>query len=175
MKTKKEYKYFSIFQHKKEEEYLSMMHRSGWRFIKVTGLGVYHFEAVEGEDYVYQLDYNPKAKDEKAEYIRMFDDCGWEYVQEYAGYSYFRKPKSMMNGDEEIFNDDESRMAMMSRVYKGRVMPLAGILCGCLVPQFILSVINERYGLSVFIGSIIAVYIILFAACAISHHRMKHK
>lgn len=40
---------------------------------------------------VYQLDYNKEGLEHKDEYLKMFDDCGWEYLQEYAGYSYFRK------------------------------------------------------------------------------------
>lgn len=26
----------------------------------------------------------------------MFTDCGWEYLQDFVGYSYFRKPKAAM-------------------------------------------------------------------------------
>ena len=33
--TKKEFKWFTITQYKQEEEYLSSMHRKGWRFTKV--------------------------------------------------------------------------------------------------------------------------------------------
>ena len=44
MKTKKEFRYFTIFNHEKEEEYLRKQHQHGWKFIRVTGLGMYHFE-----------------------------------------------------------------------------------------------------------------------------------
>ena len=67
MKTKKQFKYFSIFNHEKEQEYLSEMHRKGWKFVEVTGFCVYHFEECEPEEVVYQLDYNQegiKNKDE---------------------------------------------------------------------------------------------------------------
>lgn len=55
---KKEMKWFTIMEHEKEQEYLQEMHRHGWKFLLVTGLGVYHFEECEPEDVVYQLDYN---------------------------------------------------------------------------------------------------------------------
>ena len=46
-----------------------------------------------------------------------------------AGYSYFRKPVSEMNGtDESIFCDEDSRIDMMKRVWKGKVLPLLAIL-----------------------------------------------
>ena len=47
--------------------------------------GLYHFEKCEPEDVTYQLDYNPEGIAHKAEYIQMFLDCGWEYMQDFAG------------------------------------------------------------------------------------------
>ena len=44
MGMKKEWKYFTIFNHEKEEEYLRDQHRAGWKFVKVTGIGFYYFE-----------------------------------------------------------------------------------------------------------------------------------
>ena len=32
---KKEWKWFSVFNHEKEQEYLSEQHRNGWKFKKV--------------------------------------------------------------------------------------------------------------------------------------------
>ena len=43
METKKEWKYFSIFHHEKEEEYLRDQHKAGWKFVRVTGFGVLSF------------------------------------------------------------------------------------------------------------------------------------
>ena len=44
METKKEFRFFTIFQYEQEQEYLSRRHQEGWKFVKVTGLGTYHFE-----------------------------------------------------------------------------------------------------------------------------------
>ena len=129
MEMKKEWKYFTIFNHEKEEEYLRDRHRVGWKFVKVTSIGFYHFEKCHPEDVVYQLDYNKDGLKNKQDYIQMFEDCGWEYIQDYVTYSYFRKPVSVMNGNEEIFCDETSRLAMMERVYQGRLLPLLIIFC----------------------------------------------
>ena len=67
------------------------MNKLGWRFVEVKGLGMYYFEKCDPQDVVYQLDYNKDGLTHKDEYVRMFNDCGWEYIQDYAGYSYFRK------------------------------------------------------------------------------------
>lgn len=175
METKKEFRWFSIVQHIQEQDYLREQHKNGWKFVKVTGLGVYHFEKCEPEDVVYQLDYNQEGSAHKDEYLQMFADCGWEYIQEYVGYSYFRKSANAMNGDEEIFCDDESRLAMMERVYKGRLLPLLVLFFACLMPQFIINLTGGRYLVATFMGGILAVYVAVFAIFAVQYYRFKNK
>ena len=114
---KKELRIFTIADWKKEEQYLQKRHREGWKFIKAGLPGIYHFEKCRPEEVVYQLDYNQDGLEHKDEYLQMFQDCGWEYIQDFGGYSYFRKPVSQMHGEEEIFCDDESRLDMMRRVF----------------------------------------------------------
>ena len=175
MNIKKEFRYFSIFNHEKEEKYLQEQHRNGWKFLKVTGLGMYHFEKARSEDVIYQLDYNQESSVHKEEYIKMFADCGWEYIQEYAGYSYFRKSVKEMDMEEEIFCDEESRLAMLERVYKGRLLPMLVIFSACLLPQFILNFVNERYFLAAVFGGILIIYILLFSYSALHYYRKKNK
>lgn len=176
MRTKKEFKYFSIFNYEKEQDYLRERHKEGWRFIKVTGFGVYHFEECEPQDVVYQLDYNQEGLSHRAEYIQMFRDCGWEYIQDYAGYSYFKKPASEMKGEEEIFCDDASRAAMMGRVFKGRLSPLVVLFTLCLLPQFILNLVSfHNYGVAIFIGLVMGLYLGCFAMFGIKYARYRDK
>lgn len=138
METKKVFKYFTIYNYEKEQDYLREMHKSGWKFIKVTGLGTYTFEKCEPEDVVYQLDYNQEGIKNKDEYLQMFADCGWEYLMVFAGYSYFRKPANMMSGDEEIFCDKESRLEMMRRVIKDRTKVLAFLFIITTISQLLM-------------------------------------
>ena len=173
METKKELKFFSVAKHKEEEQYLRQQHQAGWKFIKVSGLGVYHFEKCQPEDVIYQLDYNQEGSANKAEYIKMFSDCGWEYMQEYFGFSYFRKPAVEMNGEEEIFSDDNSRLDMMVRVYKGRVLPLLAIFFAVLLPQFVSNLINGNYGIAIILGVVIILYIVVLSYFGIRYHKMK--
>ena len=164
------YRYFTICQWKQEQEFLRQQHKNGWKFTKVNGFGFYHFERCEPEDVVYQLDYNPEGISNKAEYVQIFRDCGWEYLQDYVGYSYFRKTASEMDDDEEIFCDDSSRLDFMKRVLKGRVTPLIIIFFGIIVPQiFFQSHIGNLYG-KLFSGLFVAIgifYLLLFLAFAI--------
>ena len=91
-----------------EQEYLRKQHQAGWRFDRVAFPGIYTFVKCEPEDVVYQLDYNQDRKKDMAGYVQMYRDCGWEYLCDFMDYSYFRKPVSVMQSEEEIFNDDAS-------------------------------------------------------------------
>lgn len=175
MTTKKEFRWFTIFEYEKEQVYLRQQHQNGWKLVRVTGLGMYHFEQCTPEDVVYQLDYNQEGSANRAQYTQMFADCGWEYILEFVGYSYFRKPAAEMDGEEEIFCDDSSKLAMMERVYKGRLTPLLVLFFACLLPQFLLSLSNGRYLLATFIGGILALYVIVFVHFAVQYHRFKYK
>jgi len=175
MQTKKEFRFFTIFQYEQEQEYLRRRHQQGWKFVKVTGVGVYHFEKCVPEDVVYQLDYNKDATESREEYLTMFADCGWEFLQMYAGYSYFRKPASQMAGEEAIFSDGASHLAMMERVLRGRMLPLFVIFSACLMPQFILNISNGRYVVASFLGGILLLYVFVFAGCGIYYMKLKRK
>lgn len=170
--TKTEFRFFTIPQWKEEENYLRKKHNSGWAFTKVSFPGFYHFERCQPEDVVYQLDYNPDGIAQRSNYVKMFQDCGWEYLQDFVGYSYFRKKSSEMNGKEEIFCDDFSRLEMIKKVFKGRVIPLIIIFFGIIIPQIFLqsnlngSISNTLTSLFVVLG---VIYLVLFLQFGIQY------
>ena len=112
---------------------------------------------------MYQLDF-PGELSNKTEYLQMFFDCGWEYIQDMMGYSYFRKPAARMSENETgIFCDHESRMAMWDRVFKGRVRLLIFMFVCIIIPQLIIQSHNPVTGdffTGVFVG-LALVYIVL--------------
>lgn len=173
MQTKKQRKFFTIFQYEQEQDYLRQMHRAGWKLTQVTGLCMYHFEKCQPQDVIYQLDYNRDGLAHREEYLQMFADCGWQYIQDYMGYSYFRKPAGEAGMAEEIFCDEESRFQMMQRVMKGRMTPLLAIFFCVLLPQLISNLINRHYVIAAFMGLMLVLYLALFAACAIQYLRYK--
>lgn len=138
-KIKRTLKWFDISMDEKEAEYLREMHKNGWKFVKFTIPLFYKFKKYEPEDVVYQLDYNKEACENKAEYIQMFADCGWEYIGEVMGYNYFRKPVKQMNGEEHISSDETSKFEMIERAYKGRMIPLLAIFLCVICPQMVIQ------------------------------------
>ena len=174
METKKQFRIFTIFEYEKEQDYLREMNKSGWKFVRLCGFGMYYFEKCTPEDVVYQLDYNAEGLNNKEEYLKMFTDCGWEYLQDYAGYSYFRKPVSENGEAEEIFCDEESRMQMMERVIKGRMLPLLILFLGILLPQFITNIFTyQNFYIAALLGVMIILYAVIFATCAIKYIQYK--
>lgn len=168
--TKTELRFFTIPEWKKEESYLREQHKNGWEFVSVHSVCLYHFKKCEPRDVVYQLDYNPESVTQKEEYVQMFRDCGWEYLQNYVGYSYFRKPASEMNGTEEIFCDDASRLDMMKQVFKHRMTPLLCIFFLIIIPQiFVQSQIDttENHLLLATFCILFVLYLALFFRFAI--------
>lgn len=179
MKDRKtEVKWFSVPEWKEEEEYLRSMHKSGWKFTDITFPCFYHFEKCEPEDVIYQLDYDQEARKQKAEYVQMFEDCGWEYLLDFVGYSYFRKPVSEMQSEEEIFCDDESKLDMIKRVYKGRILPLVAIFFCIIIPQLAMQFnLNGSFSKGLFVAYcfLCGIYIILFVKFLLEYMKLKNK
>lgn len=175
MQTKKQFKRFTIFEYEKEQDYLREMHKSGWRFVTVTGLGMYHFEKCVPQDVVYQLDYNKDGLAHKDEYLKMFEDCGWEHIQDFLGYSYFRKAVTEDGAAEEIFCDEESRFQMMQQVIRGRMLPLLILFFLVLLPQFLNNLFNtHNYLIASFVGGVLVSYLVIFSMCFVKYTQYKN-
>lgn len=176
MSTKKEFRFFTIMEYKEEGEYLSKRHKEGWRFVSVSFPGIYTFESCKPEDVVYQLDYNKDGIENKAEYMQMFSDCGWEHICDFVGFSYFRKPVSAMAQDEEIFSDDSSKLEMLQRVLRGRLLPLVAIFLLVICPQLYMhGTGGESASTSIFIVAflVMIVYVGVFIKAAVAYRKLK--
>ena len=169
-KRKKQFKWFSIAQYEKEQEYLSEMHKNGWKLTRIGAPGWYYFEKCEPEDVVYQLDYNQDGVANKEEYTQLFQECGWEYLFDYVGYSYFRKRRDDKETENAIFCDDTSRLDMMGRVLKGKLLPLLIIFFAIIMPQLSMQMNRHTKGFdSVILITYVAlffVYVTIFAGFA---------
>ena len=171
------YKYFTIPQYQQEEDYLSSMNEKGWKFTHATFPGFYHFEKCEPKKVTYRLDYNQEGIRNKAEYVQMFSDCGWEYICDFVGYSYFRKEGEAGEAREEIFCDDASRLDMMRRVFRGRIIPLIIIFALAVIPQLFVNTVGYSGGSIVqdiasftFLGLAI-LYLVLFTIMAVQFYK----
>jgi hypothetical protein len=81
-----------------------------------------------------------------------------------------------MNGEESIFCDEESKIAMMERVMKGRFTPLVIIFFCYLFPQFIINLTSaQNYYIAAMYGGLMAVYLTVFLIGARGYLKLKNK
>ena len=142
MEKKVVYRIATIADYDREALYLRKMHAKGWKLGKVSYSILlfavkYTFEKCQPEQVSYQLDFYPMKKLERASYLQLFKDCGWEHTTDFNSFSYFRKPYSQIESDTEfeIYNDATGKLAMVKRILIMRMLPIL-LLFSALIPIF---------------------------------------
>lgn len=130
MTTMTQFRWFWAWEDEKEENWLREMSNKGWHFQRVDFPGNYRFEQGEPKDIVYRLDYMVNTKD-KADYLQLFLDAGWDYRGEMNGWQYFGK-EAVDGQAPEIFSDPESKVKKYTRLMMrlGIFLPLYVIFVG---------------------------------------------
>ena len=149
MEKKVVYRICTIADYDIEAFYLREMHAQGWKLRKVSYSILlfavkYTFEKCQPEQVSYQLDFYPMKKSERASYLQLFKDCGWEHITNFNGFSYFRKLYSGVESDAEfeIYNDATGKLDMVNRILRLRLLPVLFFL-SMLIPLF-LKLLSER-------------------------------
>ena len=148
MEKKVVYRICTIADYDREALYLREMHAQGWKLKEVSYSNLvvavkYTFEKCQPEQVVYQLDFYPMKKSERASYLQLFKDCGWEHITNFNGFSYFRKPYSQIESDAEfeIYNDAAGKLAMVKKILTMRMLPVL-LLLAIHIP-FLLKLLNR--------------------------------
>jgi hypothetical protein len=113
--TKTVFKWIWGWQDEKEEAWLGEMAARGWHLLPGMLPGFYKFERGEPAEMLYRLDYFSPAKQQRADYLQLFQDSGWEHVGEMTGWQYFRKP-AQAGGSTEIYSDPQSKVEKYKRL-----------------------------------------------------------
>ena len=154
MEKKVVYRIATIADYDREALYLRKMHAEGWKLKEVTYSNLvvavkYTFEKCQPEQVSYQLDFYPMKKSERASYLQLFKDCGWEHITDFNSFSYFRKAHSEIesNAEFEIYNDAAGKLAMVNRILRLRLVPVL-LLLAIHIP-FLFKLLNRSnaYGL----------------------------
>ena len=142
MEKKIVYRIFTIADYEREALYFREMHAKGWKLKEVSYSTLlfavkYTFEKCQPEQMSYQLDFYPMKKSDRASYLQLFKDCGWEHITDFNGFSYFRKLHSGIESDAEfeIYNDAAGKLAMVKRILTRRMLPIL-LLFLALLPVF---------------------------------------
>lgn len=176
MEKKSVYRIFTIADYERDALYFREMHAKGWKLRKVSYSILlftvkYTFEKCQPEQVSYQLDFYPMKKSERASYLQLFKDCDWEHITDFNRFSYFRKPYSQIETDaeSEIYNDATSKLDMVNRILRLRLLPVLFFL-SMLLPLF-LKLLSERDVFSglVFLLTIIDYVLLLALVVQISY------
>ena len=142
MEKKVIYRIATIADYEREAVFLGRMHSEGWKLKEVTYSNLvvavkYTFEKCQPEQVSYQLDFYPMKKSERASYLQLFKDCGWEHITDFNGFSFFRKLHSGIESDAEfeIYNDAVGKLAVVKRILIMRMLPIL-LLFLALLPVF---------------------------------------
>ena len=187
MEKKIVYRIFTIADYEREALYFREMHAKGWKLRKVSYsillfVVKYTFEKCQPEQVSYQLDFYPMKKSDRASYLQLFKDCGWEHITDFNGFSYFRKLHSGIESDAEfeIYNDAAGKLAMVNRILRLRLVPVL-LLLAIHIP-FLLKLLNRSntfdlwkflaVGLDIFL-SLILLLIVSYIGWKLWHEKKK--
>jgi hypothetical protein len=119
--------------HEREERKLEELSRQGLH-LERPGMFRSAFSEQPRERYLYRLDYQPNLKkgEQKADYLNLYCDSGWEYKGSCVNWYYFRR--AWADGElGEIYTDKESLKQFYQRIQ--RIMGIV-LLCNLLISFF---------------------------------------
>ena len=160
----RKFKWFWPWQDEAEEAWLRDMSQQGWHLSAVGLPIVYNFEPGKPKDFVYRLDYPGSYKMDKEDYLQLFMDANWEFIEERTGWYYFRQ-LAQPDDDLEIYTDAESKISKYQRL-----LAFAFVI---MVPLFF-GVINTRGDFWFFIiFPLFLLWVYIFARIGIRINQLK--
>ncbi len=178
--NKTEIKVFTIADYEEEEIWLRQQHQKGWKIMKMIPPCFYIFESCEPEDVIYRLDFRNREQSE--EYLQMVKDFGWEYVGQCVGWLYFRKKadEAQTAEESELFSDNPSKVEMITKIVKTRIMPLTVLFLTCVAPNFIRFLDGEYIGpwgmvFGIFTAFMFVLYVYILTHCGLKLKMLKKK
>ena len=176
MEKKIVYRIFTIADYEREALYFREMHAKGWKLRKVSYSILlfavkYTFEKCQPEQVSYQLDFYPMEKSERASYLQLFKDCGWEHITDFNSFSYFRKAHSEIesNAEFEIYNDAAGKLAMVNRILRLRLVPVLLLLAIHIPFPFILLDRSDTFDLWKFLAVGLDIFLSLILLLIVSY------
>ena len=164
MKSKLQFRIFTILDEDKKEEYLHEMHLKGWKY-RTSRFGFFYFDQCQPDDVIYRIYDSRFLKKHKHE-LQDFRNRGWELIE--TGFcSIFRKPAS------DIFSEDQVYMSKGLRweVMRSRLRSCTATFLGGLV--VCMSLFKEELSMSFFI--IFLLYALLISYLIYGYFRLKRK
>ena len=170
-------RFWTIADFREEEVWLREMAKSGLHLKRMIVPCFYVFEKGAPEDVIYRLDFT--NNDEGKDYARMLGEFGWENCGRCVGWVYWRRSADALanEAEGELFSDDESRLDMVKKVIRTRMLPVLTIFLCCVLPQFVRALDGgELWGRGFFLGffgTMTVLYVYLIVHCGGKLRRMQ--
>ena len=164
MINKKQFKFFTIVDLDKEEEYLHEMHLKGWRY-RTSRFGLFYFDQCQPDDVIYCI-YDYRFLKKYKHELQDFRNRGWELIE--RGFcSILRKSSSNLLPEDQVYMSKGLRWEVMRYRFRSCTVAFSGGLVVCM------SLFREELSQSFFV--IFALYSFMISYLIHSFFRLKRK
>ena len=153
MKSKAQFRIFTIVDLDKEEEYLHEMHLKGWRY-RTSCFGFFYFDQCQPEDIIYRI-YDSRFLKKYKHELQDLRNRGWELI-ETGSCSILRKSSSDLLPEDQVYMSKTLRWEVMRYRLRSCTAAFLGGFVVCM------SLFREDLSMSFFI-------IFVLYACLISY------
>ena len=164
MKSKLQFRIFTIVDLDKEEEYLHEMHLKGWKF-KSNRFGFFYFDQCQPDDVIYCI-YDSRFLKKHQHELQDFRDRGWELIER-DFCSILRKPASDILLEDQVYMSKGLRWEVMRSRLRSCTATFLGGLVVCM------SLFKEELSMSFFI--IFLLYAFMISYLIYGFFRLKRK
>ena len=164
MKSKAQFRIFTIVDLDKEEEYLHEMHLKGWRY-RTSCFGFFYFDQCQPEDIIYRI-YDSRFLKKYKHELQDFRNRGWELI-ETDSCSILRKSSSDLLPEDQVYMSKTLRWEVMRYRLRSCTAAFSGGLVVCM------SLFREELSQSFFV--IFALYAFMISYLIYGYFRLKRK
>ena len=164
MKSKLQFRIFTILDEDKKEEYLHEMHLKGWRY-RTSRFGFFYFDQCQPDDVIYRI-YDSRFLKKYKHELQDFRNRGWELIGA-GSCSILRKPASAILSEDQVYMSKGLRWEVMRSRLRSCTATFLGGLVVCM------SLFKEELSISFFI--IFLLYAFLISYLIHGFFRLKRK
>ena len=164
MKSKAQFRIFSIVDLDKEVEYLHEMHLKGWRF-RTSCFGFFYFDQCQPEDIIYRI-YDSRFLKKYKHELQDLRNRGWELI-ETGSCSILRKSSSDLLPEDQVYMSKTLRWEVMRYRLRSCTAAFSGGLVVCM------SLFREELSQSFFV--IFALYAFIISYLFYGFFRLRRK
>lgn len=124
---KKVWRFYTIADYEKEENFLNEMARAGWN-LSAVGFCRYIFRRGTPGEYIYKLDMVERSESDevKESYFNFLTDCGIRVVGEFKDWIYLQKRAA--DGPFDMKNDTYAKLRQVNKVYSFSIRTVCNLL-----------------------------------------------